>query len=358
MDTQQLAELKRYILNIEDSLRALKRIAETLDARGGDFQDDPFRQPLPRNRMRDPLDASFPPNPLRPPSQRPPLMPDLPIQAPSRRVVPMDQADTKPSQGLYPPFAPARQAAPAADTAQEALPPVASKAVPAPVQAPVEPKPVAETLPPAKPISEAKPEPQESPITDQEDTAASADIPSIEGSFDGTHLVTPTGEKIEVPQNYAAKTRILYGDIVKMYEENGEKKFKVTTKQPRKKVVALTTKKEGKWYVLTGLGAYKISDGTADFNKLEVNQEVNVLVPENNLTVPFAAFDEVIKPVVQETAHEIPTTLQKSSEEPVLPVAQSTPSVPKPVEGIPEASPKPQAPAPNASRKIEDYDLV
>jgi len=160
----------------------------------------------------------------------------------------------------------------------------------------------------------------------------------IEGTFDGQFLVTSTGQKVEVPANYASKTRVLYGDVVKAYKEGGEQKFKVTTKQPRKKLKALTTKREGKWHVVTGLGSYKISDSSADFNNLQLNQEVNVLVPESNTQVPYAAFDEiyVAGPTTVPTASpaQAPAPEDRKPNNSVPNTTATTPQAPKP-------SPKP-----------------
>ena len=48
----------------------------------------------------------------------------------------------------------------------------------------------------------------------------------VVGLFDGYKLVIKDGSSFEVPQNYAAKTKLVFGDKLRMTEENGKKMFK------------------------------------------------------------------------------------------------------------------------------------
>lgn len=124
-------------------------------------------------------------------------------------------------------------------------------------------------------------------------------MPGIEGVFDGVHLISDDGVKHEVPANYAAKSRLVFGDRLKIVEEDGKKVFKQIQKPERKEVKGVLSKKEGKWYLLTDLGTYKISDTAAEFNRVELNEEAVGLIPENQLKAPFAALDRVIKKEIQ-----------------------------------------------------------
>ena len=119
-------------------------------------------------------------------------------------------------------------------------------------------------------------------------------LPGIEGVFDGTYLVTQDGQKYEVPANYAAKSRLVYGDLLKMVEEEGKTMFKQIEKAPRKRIEGILNKKEGSWYILTDSGSYKISDNAAEFSRAEINDEAIALIPEGVIEVPFAALDKII----------------------------------------------------------------
>ncbi len=128
------------------------------------------------------------------------------------------------------------------------------------------------------------------------------EVPGVIGIFDGFHLISETGEKYEVPGNYAAKSRLAYGDSLKLIEEDGKQLFKQITKVPRKKVEAVVNKKEGKWYALAETGSYRLSDAAATFHNLNVNDKITVIIPEDNPNAPFAALDKVPENVTKVTS--------------------------------------------------------
>src|SRR3989344_3506756 len=119
-------------------------------------------------------------------------------------------------------------------------------------------------------------------------------LPGIEGAFDGARLVAKDGQTYEVPSNYAAKSRLVYGDTLKMVEEDGKTMFKQINKVPRKKIEGILNKKEGSWYILTDSGSYKISDNAAEFSRAEINDEAIAIIPEAAMETPFAALDKIL----------------------------------------------------------------
>lgn len=121
-----------------------------------------------------------------------------------------------------------------------------------------------------------------------------ASTPGIEGIFDGFFMTAADGNKIEVPANYAAKSRLVYGDTLKCIDVNGEQKFKNIKKVSRKKVQGMLSKKEDEIYVLTEFGAHKISSNAIEHNELKVGDLVEVFLPEENPQAPYAAFDKLI----------------------------------------------------------------
>jgi hypothetical protein len=146
------------------------------------------------------------------------------------------------------------------------------------------------------------------------------------GVFDGTHLVTSDGQKLEVPANYAAKSRICFGDTLKLIKEDGKDVYKQIDKPARKKVAGVMTKKEGKWYIISDSGTFKVSDTAAEFQHAELNDEAEAFIPESNLNSPFAALDVVKKkdqPVVQKPQIEH----KKYSEPKVVEIKRDKPVV-------------------------------
>ena len=120
-------------------------------------------------------------------------------------------------------------------------------------------------------------------------------IPGTEGVFDGQYLVAQDGRKTEVPANYAAKSKLVYGDILKVFTDSGRQIFKQIDRVERKKIEGVLAKKEGKWYLLADSGSYKISDASAEYNKAELNDRASALIPAENPKVSFASLDSVFK---------------------------------------------------------------
>lgn len=121
------------------------------------------------------------------------------------------------------------------------------------------------------------------------------DVPGVEGTFEGLFLSGEDGKKYPIPPNYSAKSMLVFGDKLKMVEENGKTLFKQIDKVDRVEVEGMITKKDGKWHVLTEAGSHEVLETAADYRKAEVNDEALVLLPKNNPAAPFAALDKVIK---------------------------------------------------------------
>jgi len=173
-------------------------------------------------------------------------------------------------------------------------------------------------------------------------------IEGIIGTYDGSHLIDPNGNKYDVPANYAAKSRLVYGDTIKMIEDNGTTVFKQIQKVERKKTEGVLSKKEGKWVVLTDTGSYKISEVAVDFNLGQMNDEVIVFVPAANLNAPYATLDRLVKPRLPEHKDASKVEKQPLHNKPNKPVAAVKPApkpAPVPVQPAP-VSPQVQIPEP------------
>lgn len=122
------------------------------------------------------------------------------------------------------------------------------------------------------------------------------ELPGPEGYFDGKYMVTAEGESYEVPANYAAKSKLVYGDTMKLMEIEGKPRYKQITKIDRMEVTGILHKQEQGWFLLTDSASYKISDTAAEFSKVEENIEAVALIPRDIQNVPFAALDRITKP--------------------------------------------------------------
>lgn len=135
-----------------------------------------------------------------------------------------------------------------------------------------------------------------------------SDVPGTLGVFDGKCMITPEGKSYEVNPNYAAKSMLVVGDNLKMVEEGDKKLFKQISKVPRKTSEGVLNKKEGKWYAITDTGSYQLLDVAVDFRRGQINDEIEVLIPEDDLSVEYAALSKLKKederPVIDEEKAE------------------------------------------------------
>jgi len=146
---------------------------------------------------------------------------------------------------------------------------------------------------------------QEKNTKREDKKAATEDSEGIEGVYEGTHMVTPSGEKIEVPENYAAKTKLVFGDTLKAFDgENGRKMFKHISKVPKKSLDGVLHNKEGKWSFVTDSGVYQVLTNAAEYRKAKDGDEATALLPEDTASCKFATLDKVVSSSVQNEKKE------------------------------------------------------
>lgn len=121
--------------------------------------------------------------------------------------------------------------------------------------------------------------------------ASVKDLPGITGTFDGIFLVTKEGTKHQVAANYASKSRLVYGDTLRLVQTPGRDIFKQIVKVPRKTVGGVLDKKGEDWVVVTSDGSYQVLSAAVRYYEGEVGDAVSVLIPEDNPQAPFAAVD-------------------------------------------------------------------
>ncbi len=171
------------------------------------------------------------------------------------------------------------------------------------------------------------------PISPSQPVPPKDDRPGIVGLYDGEKMVTPAGESYDVPGNYASKSLLVIGDTLKMYEENGEKRFKQVEHVKRHKTNGLLVKKEGKFRAITPEGSYKVLTESINHFKGDVGDEVVLYLPAGNLTAPYGAIETIHKKTPKEEAEnmEIAQEMIKEAHAPVIASAakQTKPSIKK-----------------------------
>src|SRR6202162_4561973 len=81
----------------------------------------------------------------------------------------------------------------------------------------------------------------------------------IEGVFDGQNMVGSDGKTYPVPANYASKSKLVQGDILKLtIADDGAFMYKQIGPIPRKQVVGALRLENGHYFVDVGDQAYRI----------------------------------------------------------------------------------------------------
>lgn len=126
------------------------------------------------------------------------------------------------------------------------------------------------------------------PRSSQEDVTGKV----IEGVFDGQVMVGPDGKNYPVPANYASKSKLLEGDVLKLtIAEDGSFIYKQIGPIERKQVIGTLTQHDGAFYVEVSGREYRILLASVTFFHLHEGDQVTVIVPENDTEAQWAAVE-------------------------------------------------------------------
>lgn len=119
----------------------------------------------------------------------------------------------------------------------------------------------------------------------------------VEGVFDGQNMVGPDGKQYPVPANYASKSKLIEGDVLKLtIADDGSFIYKQIGPIDRTKVVGMLTKDErGDFRVVASGKTYRVLLASVTYFKAELGDEVTLVVPKDGEST-WAAVENVIKP--------------------------------------------------------------
>lgn len=118
----------------------------------------------------------------------------------------------------------------------------------------------------------------------------------IEGVFDGQNMIGPDGKTYPVPANYASKSKLVQGDILKLtIADDGSFIYKQIGPVPRKQVIGTLTQKDGHYYVEAGSREYRVLLASVTYFKAKPGDQVSVIVPEDESEdVEWAAIEAAL----------------------------------------------------------------
>ncbi len=117
----------------------------------------------------------------------------------------------------------------------------------------------------------------------------------IEGVFDGQNMVGSDGKTYPVPANYASKSKLVQGDILKLtIADDGSFLYKQIGPIPRKQVVGVLMQENGHYYVDVNKKQYRVLLASVTYFKAKPGDQVSVNVPEDDSHAEWAALEAAL----------------------------------------------------------------
>jgi hypothetical protein len=120
---------------------------------------------------------------------------------------------------------------------------------------------------------------------------------AVEGVFDGAAMVGSDGHAYTVPPNYASKSRLVEGDVMKLViRPDGTHIYKQIGPVERRRAVGRVASdpSTGGYVIVCGQTAYKVLPASISFFRARPGDEAVVLIPKSRDSV-WAAVESVIK---------------------------------------------------------------
>lgn len=118
----------------------------------------------------------------------------------------------------------------------------------------------------------------------------------IEGVFDGQNMIGPDGKQYPVPANYASKSKLVEGDVLKLtIADDGSFIYKQIGPIERRKVLGVLTQDEkGEYRVIAEGKSFKVLLASLTYFKAETGDEVTIVLPKDKDAI-WGAVENVIK---------------------------------------------------------------
>ncbi len=129
----------------------------------------------------------------------------------------------------------------------------------------------------------------------------------IEGVFDGECMIGADGQKYSVPENYASKSKLVEGDILKLIiSKDGSFTYKQISPIERKRLIGelVYNEENGLYFVKLGNNSWKILNAAVKYFNGEPGDEVIFLIPKNGIS-SWAAVENILPKNRSEQSEEI-----------------------------------------------------
>jgi hypothetical protein len=133
-------------------------------------------------------------------------------------------------------------------------------------------------------------------ISAPRDTIVSGDEGKvIEGVFDGQVMLGPDGKNYPVPANYASKSKLVEGDIMKLtITPDGKFLYKQIGPVERQTVIGTLTHHDDKYFIEVGGKEYEILYASVTYFHLREGSQVSAVIPANDKNASWAAVEAAL----------------------------------------------------------------
>jgi hypothetical protein len=117
----------------------------------------------------------------------------------------------------------------------------------------------------------------------------------IEGIFDGQKMVGSDGKEYPVPTNYASKSKLVEGDILKLtITDDGGFVYKQIGPIERKQIIGTLVQHDGSYYVEANGREYRILLASVTYFRVNVGDQVTIIIPADNPDAVWAAVEAAL----------------------------------------------------------------
>lgn len=117
----------------------------------------------------------------------------------------------------------------------------------------------------------------------------------IEGVFDGQIMIDQEGKNYPVPANYASKSKLVEGDIMKLtITPEGKFLYKQIGPVERKTIIGTLVHHDDKYFVEVNGREYEVLYASVTYFRLKEGSQVSVVVPANNEDASWAAVEAAL----------------------------------------------------------------
>ncbi|HZJ34834.1 MAG TPA: hypothetical protein VFD55_02345 [Candidatus Angelobacter sp.] len=132
-------------------------------------------------------------------------------------------------------------------------------------------------------------------ITPKSSNAEDAKGKVVEGIFDGQKMAGPDGKEYPVPTNYASKSKLVEGDILKLtITDDGGFIYKQIGPAERKQIIGTLVQHDGAYYVEANGREYRILLASVTYFRINVGDQVTIIVPADNPEAVWAAVEAAL----------------------------------------------------------------